>query len=188
MLERENADRPRHCHAGKSSEGLLDKTEILAGLAVGPGQVVLDAGCGNGYMAKEFARLTGETGKVYALDADATSIETLKSETEGAAVEAFVGDITQETELPASSFDLIYVSTVIHGFSPIGMEGFRTEVERLLKPRGRLAVVEIKKEETPFGPPLDLRFSPEEIRRMIPLTPLRLTDVGQFFYMQVFEK
>jgi ubiquinone/menaquinone biosynthesis C-methylase UbiE len=173
---------------GESSETFLDKNGILANLKIMPGQIVLDAGCGNGYMAKEFAKLTGKTGKVYALDSDIRLIEILKGETEGTIIEPFVGDITEETKLAASSIDLIYMSTVIHGFSEPQMEGFVREAKRLLKPNGRLAIVEIKKQDTPFGPPLDKRFSPEELKRAISLTPTRLIDVGQFFYMQIFGK
>jgi ubiquinone/menaquinone biosynthesis C-methylase UbiE len=33
-----------------------------------PGQTILDAGCGNGCMSKEFSKLLNNTGKVYALD------------------------------------------------------------------------------------------------------------------------
>ena len=58
----------KHHHRGKSSESILDKVAILKALDVRTGQTILDAGCGNGYMAKEFAELTGETGKVYALE------------------------------------------------------------------------------------------------------------------------
>ena len=91
----------------------------------------------------------------------------MKSETAGTVIEPLVGDITKETGLATSSLDLVYLSTVIHGFSKTQIEGFLKEVKRLLKPDGRLAVVEIKKEETPFGPPLDIRFSPEELEKTI---------------------
>ncbi len=64
-------------HRGRSSESLMDKDKILATLSITPGQIILDAGCGNGYMAKVFAKLTGETGKVYALDPDPVVIEIL---------------------------------------------------------------------------------------------------------------
>ena len=189
MSECGNAKAPKHHHRKKSSESFLDKNQILACLPIASGQVILDAGCGNGYMAKEFARLTGETGTVYALDPDTVSIDALKSETAGTVIEPFVGDITQETRLAASSVDLAYLSTVIHGFSKAQMEGLLQEVLRLLKPKGRLAIVEIKKEETPFGPPLDVRVSPAELRHaMAGLTPSRLMDAGDHFYMQVFDK
>jgi ubiquinone/menaquinone biosynthesis C-methylase UbiE len=178
----------KHHHRGKSSESLVDKNVVLANLMIKPGQTVLDAGCGNGYMAKEFARLTGKTGKVYALDPDPVSIERLQSETEGTVIEPFVGDITGETKLETSSIDLIYLSTVLHGFSAVQMEGFLKEVKRLLRPMGKLAVVEIKKEATSFGPPLAIRISPEELKQRITLTPLHLTDIGRFFYLHIFEK
>ena len=46
----------RHHHRGKSSENLRDKVSILSALEVEFGQTVLDAGCGNGYMSKEFSK------------------------------------------------------------------------------------------------------------------------------------
>jgi hypothetical protein len=50
-----------------------------------------------------------------------------------------------------------------------------------------LAIVEIDKKETPFGPPLKIRFSPEELKEMVPLTPLKTIQVGEHFYMQLFQ-
>ncbi len=188
MPESTNPQREKHTHRGKSSENHMDKNVILSHLPIQPGQMILDAGCGNGYMTKEFARLTGVTGKVYALDPDTESIEILQAETEGTGIEAFEGDITKETKLPASSIDLIYISTVIHGFSKTGMEGLITEVNRLLKPGGRLAIVEIKKQNTPFGPPMEIRFSPEELQQTINLNPTGLYDINENFYMQLFTK
>jgi ubiquinone/menaquinone biosynthesis C-methylase UbiE len=37
------------------------------------------------------------------------------------------------------------------------------EICRVLKPGGQLAIIECKKEEMPFGPPLHMRLSWEEI-------------------------
>jgi len=188
MSEFKNDEEHKHHHRGKSSESILDKNTILSNITITPGQTVLDAGCGDGYMSKEFAKLAGETGKIYALDPDPTAIETLKSETKNTIIEPFVGDITEETKLAASSINFIYLSTVIHGFSKAELQGLVNEVKRLLKPKGKLAIIEIKKEETPFGPPLEIRLSPEELKQTINLTPILLIDVAQFFYMQIFEK
>jgi len=176
-----------HHHKGKSSESLLDKDAILGQLNILPGQTTLDAGCGDGYMAKEFARILKGTGKVYALDPDTEAIETLRSETQDINIEAMEGDITQRTSLEASSIDLIYLSTVFHGFSKDQIRDFQAEVERLLKAHAKLAIVEIQKNDTPFGPPSDIRFSPEELKQVITLAPLATVAVGQYFYMQIFE-
>ena len=176
-----------HHHRGKSSESLLNKQAILAALAIAPGQTVLDAGCGNGYMSKELAREVGSEGRVYALDPDEIAIATLRAETSETNIVAIVGDITVPTELPASTFDLVYLSTVVHGFSPEQFKGFKAEVKRLLLPHGKLAVVEIVKRETPFGPSLNRRFSPEELKDALGLSSLTTVKVGEHFYLQVFE-
>jgi ubiquinone/menaquinone biosynthesis C-methylase UbiE len=98
-----------------------------------------------------------------------------------------VGDITRTTSIEGSSLDLIYLSTVLHGFSENQMTTFQEEAVRLLKPNARLAIVEIEKKDTPFGPPLNKRISPEELKQTITLFPKNLVKVGQFFYMQIFE-
>lgn len=178
----------KHHHRGKSSEKLLDKNEIISSLNISEGQTILDAGCGNGYMAKEFAKLVKDTGKVYALDPDKISIEFLQSTIETTTIEPFVGDITNKTMLKGASIDLIYLSVVFHGFSEIQIEGFLAEVQRLLKSDGILAILEIKKEKTPFGPPLNIRLSPEELKEKIQLTPKETINIGRYFYMQLFQK
>ncbi|MBU0650708.1 class I SAM-dependent methyltransferase [bacterium] len=181
-----NKNREHH-HRGKSSESLLDKKLILDNLNIKQGQIVLDAGCGNGYMAKEFAKIVTNIGKVYALDPDELSIDQLKSETKDLNIVPMAGDITRKTQIDDASLDLIYLSTVAHGFSKIQMQGFVQEIKRLLKPNSILAVLEINKEETPFGPPMNLRFSPDELIKAIPLTPIETILIGKHFYMQLFK-
>ncbi len=175
-----------HQHQGKSSEHLVEKERIVANLSIRPGQKVLDAGCGNGYMAIEFSKQVGNSGNVYALDPDASAIARLTEKTKGTVIEPFVGDVTQQTKLPPSSIDLIYLSTVLHGFTPAQIQGFVVEVKRLLKQGGTLAIVEIKKEETPFGPPQSMRFLPEELKNTLGLSSINLVDVSQHFYLQIF--
>jgi ubiquinone/menaquinone biosynthesis C-methylase UbiE len=177
-----------HHHRGKSSESLFNKEVILKELDISPGQTILDAGCGNGYMSKEFSRLVKNSGKVYALDPDDHAIEVLAGETKGTNIIPIVGDITKTTALENASIDLIYLATVLHGFSRSQIDGFQAEVKRLLKPHGILAIVEIKKEPTPFGPPLEIRFSPQELKEIISLSAKMTIETGQFFYMQTFEK
>jgi ubiquinone/menaquinone biosynthesis C-methylase UbiE len=176
----------RHEHRGRSSEDNVEKALVLDALGIRPGQTILDAGCGNGYMSMAFASALGDTGKVVALDPDEAAIAILQAETAGTTIEAVVGDISQTTGLPQASVDLIYLSNVFHGFTPEELTGFLAEVDRLLRPDGTLAVVEFAKKETPIGPPLEIRLSPEELCRKIPLTPGNTVKVGEFHYLQVF--
>jgi ubiquinone/menaquinone biosynthesis C-methylase UbiE len=171
----------------KFTQGLLDVEKILAALAIRTGQSVLDAGCGNGYMAHHFAAAVGPTGRVIALDLDQTFIAALRGETADTVIEAIQGDITRETSLATASMDLVYLSTVLHIFSSDQLKGFILEVQRLLRPNGTLAIVEIEKRDTPFGPPLARRHTPEELKARFPLRPGKTVSVGDHFYLQLFK-
>lgn len=173
-------------HRGKFTENLLNNDLIIKSLGIAPGQTVLDAGCGNGYMTKLFAKAVGPAGKVYALDTDSQAISILRHQTRGTNIETIMGDISQETVIEASSLDMIYIATVLHSFTRQQLQEFIREVKRLLKPDGVLAVVEIVKQETPFGPPLSMRYSPEELKALVPLKAENTVAVAEHFYMQVF--
>jgi ubiquinone/menaquinone biosynthesis C-methylase UbiE len=162
---------------------------ILENLNICLGQTILDAGCGNGYMAIKFSKLMGNTGKIYALDVDKAFIGNLKKEIgKKSNIDAFVGDITKRTDLKDSSVDIAYLSTVFHIFSESQIVGFENEINRILKPKAQLAIININKEETPFGPPVEMRSSPEELRQKLSFVPTKLIEVGEHFYMQLFIK
>jgi len=180
------AEGKKRSHRGQTTEGLLDIKLILKALNILPGQTILDAGCGNGYMSKLFSNEVTQSGKVYALDPDRQIIDVLKDEIKGTNIEAIEGDITGQTPLKESSIDHIFLSTVIHAFSQQQIRGFLNEAKRILKPDALLEIVEIEKKETPFGPPLELRFSPEELKEIVPLAAVKTARVGEHFYMQIF--
>jgi ubiquinone/menaquinone biosynthesis C-methylase UbiE len=175
-------------HGRNSSEKLLDKTAILQELAIAPGQTIVDAGCGDGYMARVFFKVLNGTGRVYALDQAGEALETLMNETKGTGLYPLVADITRSTPIMESSIDLIYLSNVFHVFAKGQIQGFNQEVRRLLKPGGRLAIVELKKQPTPVGPPLEIRYAPKELERAIDLPPVSVAEAGPYHYLQIFRK
>lgn len=173
-------------HRAKFTEGLLETDVVLDALNICHGQTVVDAGCGNGYMSMLFSKKVGLSGMVYALDRDRFFLNALEREMEAVNIEVMEGDITRPTLLRESSLDLVYISTVIHIFSRTQMQDFIREVRRVLKPDALLAIVEIEKRETPFGPPLASRYSPEELMGVVPMVSGKTVKVGQYFYMQLF--
>lgn len=181
-------EREEHHHRGKFTEGLLNTPAILDALDIRQGQVILDAGCGNGYMSKIFSEALSGKGKVISVDTDKYFIGKLKEEAKGTLIEVIEGDITGRTDIESASVDTVYISTVMHGFSKQRFQDFVEEASRLLRPKGRLAVVEMEKKDTPFGPPVHLRYSPEELMEKIPLVPGKTISAGEHFYLQIFIK
>ena len=187
MSKSKTCEKSRHHRGRKSTESFLDKGLILKLINIQAGQTILDAGCGNGYMSKVFSKEVTESGKVHALDPKTEFIEDLRKETQGTNIETIEGDITKPTRITQSSVDLVYLSAVIHRFLNQQRQGFFKEAKRILKPNAVLAIVEIDKKETPFGPPLNVRLSPEDLRDMVPFVHTNTVRVGEHFYIQTFK-
>jgi ubiquinone/menaquinone biosynthesis C-methylase UbiE len=170
----------------KFTEGLIDTQLIVNKLAIKPGHTIIDAGCGTGYMSKIFSQAVSPSGKVYAIDRDSYFIDKLADEVRNTNIEAIEGDITDLCKLPDHSSDILYASTVIHSIPKHKVVDFVEEAKRVLKPKASLAIVEIEKKETPFGPAMENRYSPEDLIQRIPMFPIETVTVGEHFYMQVF--
>jgi ubiquinone/menaquinone biosynthesis C-methylase UbiE len=102
-------------------------------------------------------------------------------------VETFV---STEEKIPISdeSVDLALMANVLHE-----LDGYTTlkEVYRLLKPKGVLAVLEWKKEETRFGPPIWERLTPNQTIEIVEKTGFKVKDmspIGPYHYLVIAAK
>ena len=124
-----------------------DCRRLLRELRIQPGQIVCDMGCGNGFYALKLAELTGEQGKVYAVDIQEEMLTKLKRRAQQEAIENIVhvhGGVV-DPRLPENAFDLVLMVDVYHEFShPAQMlRGIRAS----LKPAGRIALAEFRAED-----------------------------------------
>ncbi len=156
-----------HNSHGPTSAWMHDPKTVLEKIPLLPGQVMVDLGCGAGDYAIEASAIVGESGRVFALDNWPYLIDNLKrtSDSPGRGnITPLLADITGPLPLDDASADMVFIATVLHIFNlkRTGPALF-SEVFRILKPGGCLAVVECKKEDYNFGPPRHMRQSPEEI-------------------------
>ena len=86
-------------HKGNTSEQFINKEIVLRELNILPGQIIIDVGCGNGYMSKEFSKLVHQSGKIFALDHAKEAIKILEDETKGTNIQSIEADITQKTPI-----------------------------------------------------------------------------------------
>jgi len=185
----------RHEHHGRSSRGFLDAGKVLRYIGVSEGDRFLDLGCGDGYFSIAASQVVGKDGIVYAFDADEGSITRLKKEIVDRKltnIEASVVDITKKLPLADESISLAFMSNVLHGLVENDEEeGAFEEIARVTAQNGRLAVVEFKKQESPMGPPLSIRLSPDDVEtlaRRYGFSSESVQEVGPYHYAIILRK
>lgn len=135
---------------------------ILTNLGLKPGFVFVDIGCGDGFFALPAAKIAGLEGKVLGIDIDKTKIARLKDRAryEGLSnIHVKVGR-AENTALCEACADIVFFGIVLHDFADLPK--VLTNAKRMLKPAGRLVDLDWKKEPMEVGPPLHIRFSPEQ--------------------------
>jgi ubiquinone/menaquinone biosynthesis C-methylase UbiE len=155
---------PIHMHKLDSPERhkILPPFKTLKYMCLMEDDIMIDIGCGTGYFTLPAAQITGPAGRVIGVDisdemlnelrtkigANSTNIELMKSD---------------HTKLPVSddmgTFALL--ANVLHEADDMLL--MLKETNRILKPGGRLAIIEWEKRETPMGPPVDHRLHSDEI-------------------------
>jgi len=145
----------------------VDQARVLPALDLKPGQVFLDLGAGPGGYALLAAERIGPQGLVLAVDLWEEGLERLAEEARArglANLRTMVADIGTRLDLDPGSVDTCLLATVLHHLTESGQaESALKEVFRLLKPGGRLAVIEFNKVADGPGPPLEVRLSPQEV-------------------------
>lgn len=118
--------------------------ERMAALArLAPGESVLDVGCGTGTLAVAAKRSVGASGRVTGIDASPEMIEraTRKARRAGADV-AFRLAVVESLPFPDASFDVVLSTLMMHHLPRATRENAAREIRRVLKPNGRVLVVD----------------------------------------------
>lgn len=110
-----------------------------------PGAHVLDYGCGPGNYTIAAAELVGPSGKVYAVDIHAHAISEVQNKADIKGLRNVQTILTDcNTKLPDSSVDIVLLFYVLHDFK--NPDAIIKELNRVLKPRGVLLVIDHKLE------------------------------------------
>jgi demethylmenaquinone methyltransferase/2-methoxy-6-polyprenyl-1,4-benzoquinol methylase len=161
---------------------------------VGAGDTALDVCCGTGELAFELARQIGPSGRVVGCDFSERMLELAREKEDrlrlgqsrhlagngaGAGLAPVEFEWADALELPYgdASFDAVTVGFGVRNLADI--EGGVREMARVLKPRGRLAVLEITQ---PQRPPLSTFFS-LWFHRAVPLLGTFAGDRDAYSYL-----
>ncbi|MCL4473044.1 MAG: class I SAM-dependent methyltransferase [Actinobacteria bacterium] len=176
--------------AGKSSFEVVDSAAVLAELELDQGPVMADIACGIGNYSLAAARKMAPGGKIHAFDLWREGIEELNRRivAEGVTnLTAAVADASKHIPLADDSVDVCLIATALHDLIEDHTgEGAVREIARVLKPGGRLVIVEFKKVEGSPGPPLHIRLSPGQLDEFVEpfgFEKQHTTDAGPHTYL-----
>jgi cyclopropane fatty-acyl-phospholipid synthase-like methyltransferase len=190
-----------HRIRGRSSESFIDAREVLSKLELKGDEVFMDAGCGDGHVSFLAREVLDDDALIYALDNYEPSIEDLERDVKARGITNIIpiqGDIAGDSSLDDDSVDVSLMINVFHHFTE-NSDAAIAELKRVTKPGGRIAVMDYKKMDTGYGPPLKFKRSPEELKEMFTKHGLEMvqldTEVGEDLeggvkshYMIVFQK
>lgn len=185
---------------GHEAAGWLDRPErekeeapqqVIEALKLQPGDVVADVGAGSGYFSFRLAKAVGEKGKVLAVDIQPEMLDLINERAKARKIKniQLVLGKEKDPQLPADSVDLILMVDVYHEFEyPYEM----TEaMVKSLKPGGRIAFVEYRKEDPQVWIKLVHKMTEAQVRKEMAIHHLRWLKTYAMLPQQhiiVFEK
>ncbi len=180
---------PKHIAVLESEDrkNWQDPQEIIELLGLKSSYVVADLGCGTGYFTVPIAR---KVRKVYGIDIQKEMLAFLEQKIQQQKIGNIEILLSKENEIPLQnkSVDLLLSVNALHEFR--GKEAIINEMRRVLKADGQIAIVDFRKEDTGFGPPLSVRVSKEQAKLLFKkrgLSALKTRDL-KFHYLIVFGK
>jgi ubiquinone/menaquinone biosynthesis C-methylase UbiE len=132
--------------------GILDNTirkwiqdpKKILGPFIKSGMTVLDLGCGPGFFTVAIAEMVGRSGKVIAADVQDGMLKKVQDKIKGTDIEnrIYVHKCSKDGIGFSGSVDLVLAFYVIHEIS--NMQSILMEINKLLKDRGHLLIIEPK--------------------------------------------
>jgi ubiquinone/menaquinone biosynthesis C-methylase UbiE len=117
-----------------------------------PGESVLDVGCGTGSLAIATKRRVGERGQVSGIDASPEMIARAASKAANAGIDvSFKTAVAEALPFADATFDAALSTLMLHHLPRKVRRACLSEIRRVLKPRGRLLVVDFAKPQDRSG-------------------------------------
>lgn len=141
--------------------------EILSDIGLQRDSTFIDVGCGDGFFTIPAAKIVGERGRVYGIDLNSEALSRLKLSAEQENLRNIDTKLAaaEDTTLCDHCSDIIFFGIVLHDFRDPA-KVLRNAL-RMLKPSGKLADLDWKKEPMSLGPPLKIRLGEKDATRLL---------------------
>lgn len=178
---------------GKSE--LLDAGKILKEiLGMQIGDVVADLGAGGGMFSIAAARTVGDQGQVYAVDIIKSSLSEIESKARMSGLYNLKTiwsnlEIVGATKIKEASLDYALVVNVL--FQSQKKYEIIAEATRLLKPAGKLLIIDWSDTAPGFAPPAEMQVNKEELLKISEQLGLNLLEdfrAGNYHFGLIYMK
>ncbi|MEI7480401.1 MAG: methyltransferase domain-containing protein [bacterium] len=171
-----------------------DPQKIIDQLFLTKGQVVIDMGSGTGFYTKAAAKAVGSTGHVYAIDLQIDLLRRLKKEAQASNLEnvqIVFADLEKpmSTKVKDSIADLVIIANLL--FMIKNKEVILAEAKRVLKPGGRLLVVDWQESFGGIGPQFESVIDRKEAQKLGEASGFTFNsdiEAGSHHYGLIFKK
>jgi ubiquinone/menaquinone biosynthesis C-methylase UbiE len=160
--------------------------EIVAAAHIPPGARVAEIGCGTGWFTFQIEEAVRPRGMVYALDMQPAMLQILRAKRDSWERILTLPCSENEFELDDGEVDIVFHANTLHECEE--PEKHLREVNRVLKPGGRVVVIEWHwaNEESQPGPPNTIRLEPATTQRLLQNAGFDIQetyDVGPYHYL-----
>ncbi len=172
----------------------LNPQKNLAELSIGRGAHVADFGAGSGHYALAVARIVGEDGKVFCIDINGEMLTKVKNHARQEGLEnldIIKSDLEREkgSKLQNESVELVIIANTL--FALEDKVAVVKEAFRILRPKGRVLVVEWSDSFAGLGPHASHVVTKEESQKFFESEKFKLEreiSAGDHHYGLIFRK
>ncbi len=160
---------------------------VLSAVKLKPDFVAADLGCGSGYFTVPLSR---KVEKVYGIDVQREMLNFLEDKIKKQKIRNIEPLLSKPDEIPLEdeSVDLVISVNTLHEFG--ARAKMIREMMRVVKKGGKLLIVDFKKQDTGFGPPVKIRVSKDRAIKLFEALGFVFSSMKDlpYHYLLVFTK
>lgn len=159
---------------------ILPPKETLKRLGLKEEDSMADIGCGIGYFTIPAAEIINSNNKAYGLDILEEMLEEIKSRSDEKNINNIETIKTEEYDLKLEDETATFALMVNVLHEVKDKIRMLKEINRILKVKGKITIIEFEKKETKQGPPLDHRISFEEVSALLEGEGFKVAEKYEF--------